>query len=164
MMRYLMRLKRKEDPMIIHIYMKAVSKERPRVGRSGHIYTPPRTQKFEKTIAEAAKTLRREPYTCPVKVCVGIYEPVPKSYPKWKKLGAELGMLSPPVGDLDNKVKAITDGLNGIAYLDDRQINYIIATRTYGDEHTIHIQVERNGLSLGEVERYVKSNNVKGGT
>ncbi len=154
MMQFYKDIKLRDDPMILRLLLKAVSKERPRVGAAGHIYTPPKTQKFEKYIAEAAKTLMRAPYTCPVRVNIMLYEPVPKSYKGDKREAAELGLISPPVGDLDNKVKAITDGLNGIVYIDDKQINCLRAERAYGEEHSIFVQIERNGLSSGELEKY----------
>jgi Holliday junction resolvase RusA-like endonuclease len=87
---------------------------------------------------------------------VAIYDPIPKSYNALRKAAAELGLINPPVGDLDNKVKAITDGLNGVAYIDDKQINCIEATREYGDHHMIFVRVERNGLSLEELREYAE--------
>lgn len=32
-------------------------------------------------------------------------------------------------GDIDNYVKAVLDGLNGVAYLDDRQVVQVFATK-----------------------------------
>lgn len=154
------RLRYEDTPMVLDINnVFAVSKERPRKGRSGHMYTPKRTQKFERLIADIAKTLNRQPYTCPVKVVVEVWEPIPVSYKGAKLMAARLGLISPPRGDLDNKVKAITDGLNGVAYVDDKQINCIRADRGYGASHKIHVVVSRNGLSNGEVERYVAGAN-----
>ncbi len=151
-----------DKPMILRLLLKAVSKERPRVGAAGHIYTPPRTQKFEKYLAQAAGTLNRQPYTCPVKVTVCVTDPIPKSYKGIKRQAALLNLISPQVGDLDNKVKAITDGLNGVAYIDDKQINSLRAERIYGSEHSIYVEIKRNGLSAGELQEYGKRSNNTG--
>lgn len=143
-----------DRPFRLSLKRKAVSKERPRTGRGGHVYTPKRTREFEQYVADAARTLLRSPYTCQVYVDIEIVEPIPKSYKGAQREAAEQWLINPPVGDLDNKVKAITDGLNGIAYLDDRQINQLTATRRYGDEHSIEVTVQRSGLSRLEVEQY----------
>lgn len=162
MMGYYKKLLREDEPMQLELQTKAVSKERPRQGRSGHMYTPERTRSFEKMIKDVAKTLNRSPYTCPVKVRILVFDPVPKSYKGNKRAAAVLGLINPPVGDLDNKVKAITDGLNGIAYVDDKQINSIDAQRAFGDGHFIFVQIARNGLSVKELERYGELRNSKG--
>jgi Holliday junction resolvase RusA-like endonuclease len=90
-------------------------------------------------------------------VTITIVEPIPKSYTGYKRKAAELNLISPPVGDLDNKIKAITDGLNGIAYIDDKQINCLAADRRYGTEHVIHVEIKRNGISMTEVDRYAQT-------
>jgi len=150
------RLKRNEAPMELVILRKAVSKERPRFSGKGHAFTPNVTRKFEQMVREVAQTLNREPYRCPVAVSIHVYDPIPKSYKGIKRIAAVTGMINPPVGDLDNKVKAITDGLNGVAYLDDKQINRHYATRRYGDAYKITVQIERNGLSPWELELFEK--------
>lgn len=156
-------LKRQDKPMELCLLLKAVSKERPRTGKGGHVYTPKRTQKFEKMVAEAGATLLRQPYTCPVKVWVEIREPIPKSFPKWKQEAARLRLISPQVGDLDNKIKAITDGLNGVCYIDDKQINHVGGIRVYGDNHEIYITIERSGLSIGELQGHNERRSSEGG-
>ena len=152
------RLSELDVPMELRLLQKAVSKERPRAGGAGHFYTPKRTKQFEKMIATAASTLNRRPYTCPVSVRITVYDPIPKSYKHAQRLAAELNLISPLVGDLDNKVKAITDGLNGVAYIDDKQINELFSNRVYGDEHKIIVRIKRNGLSVGELEEWQAKN------
>ena len=44
-------------------------------------------------------------------------------------------------GDLDNHVKAVMDSLNGICFVDDRQVVEIHATKQYGEPH-IEIELE----------------------
>lgn len=137
---------------------KAISKERPRMGKNS-VYTPPTTRAFEKYIKEAARTIMKPPATFPVSVTIKITDPIPKSYKGTKRLAAELGLITPPVGDLDNKVKAITDALNGVAYLDDKQICKHDDSRTYGDSYSIEVVIRRAGLSAYEIELFEKQEN-----
>lgn len=44
-------------------------------------------------------------------------------------------------GDLDNHVKAVLDALNGICFIDDRQVTEIHAQKFFGDPH-IEIELE----------------------
>ncbi len=55
-----------------------------------------------------ARPVFKEPYLGPVSLQVQVY-------------------LSLPGGDLDNYVKSIQDGLNGIAWRDDRQVEKLVA-------------------------------------
>jgi len=155
-MDYYRSLLKEDKPFVLQLKNKAISKQRPRKGRSGHMFTPAETRRFEKYVAECGKTLLRSPYTCPVRVIVHIFDPVPVSYTGNKRRAAELNLINPPVGDLDNKVKAITDGLNGVAYVDDKQINKIDAGRYYAESYAIYVQITRNGLSAKELEDYGK--------
>jgi Holliday junction resolvase RusA-like endonuclease len=88
-------------------------------------------------------------------VDVTIVEPVPKSFSKSKTHAALAGYISPQVGDVDNKFKAITDALNGIAYIDDKQICEMRVMRRYGETDTgqIAIRIARAGLSVDEMEK-----------
>lgn len=140
-----------DEELRLFLDFKAVSKERPRTGKSGHVYTPQRTRAFEREVAKAAKDAGFRPFHCPVSVTITISDPIPKSYKGRKLLAAQHGYINPPVGDLDNKVKAITDALNGIAYIDDKQVNLLRSHRRYWHRHGIDIAIRRNGLSLLEV-------------
>lgn len=80
-----------------------VPKQRPRVGQNGNIYTPKNCREYEKKVAATAHTIFRRPYAGPVALEVHFF-------------------LTCRPGDLDNYVKAVSDGLNRIAYQDDRQV------------------------------------------
>ncbi|MDO7788803.1 RusA family crossover junction endodeoxyribonuclease [Desulforamulus aquiferis] len=80
-----------------------VPKQRPRVGKNGSIYTPKNCKEYEKKVAEVAYTVFRRPYAGPVALEINLF-------------------LTSRPGDLDNYVKSVSDGLNKIAYLDDRQV------------------------------------------
>jgi len=123
--------------------IKVVPKERPRTGKNGHIYTPKRTQDCEKEIAKLCNDAKLVFF--PIKLRVVIYEKVPVS----KKL--LYLFIKPSKSDLDNKIKTITDALNGIAYKDDRQISAIDAEIHYTmDEDYVEISLRRHGFSLNE--------------
>ncbi|MDO7787891.1 RusA family crossover junction endodeoxyribonuclease [Desulforamulus aquiferis] len=80
-----------------------VPKQRPRMGKGGIVYTPKNCREYEGKVAKTAHTIFRRPYAGPVALEVNLF-------------------LASRPGDLDNYVKSISDGLNGIAYLDDRQV------------------------------------------
>lgn len=50
-----------------------------------------------------------------------------------------------PIGDIDNYLKAVWDGLNGHAFADDKQIHVVYAVKRFaeaGEEPHIHITLE----------------------
>lgn len=151
-------LKRLDTPVMFRAGIRAVPKGRPRLGRRGFVYTPESTQHFETQIKVLASTTmgHRLPYSCPVKVTINIIEPVPKSYSKLQVELAEAGLILPPRGDLDNRVKAVTDAMNGVVYQDDDQVGDIVASKRYGSTYLIHVVIERTGLSSLEIDRYKK--------
>ncbi|MGQ9556899.1 MAG: RusA family crossover junction endodeoxyribonuclease [Desulfurispora sp.] len=86
-----------------------VPKQRPRLGRNGYVYTPERSHDYEKHIHWLARKYCRRPCRGPVSLSLTVY-------------------LASPGGDLDNYVKAVCDGLNRAAYVDDRQVRHIQAS------------------------------------
>ena len=102
-----------------------VSKGRPRFTRKGFAYTDKRTAKFENLVRLAySETFPdRIPSEAPVALSVDAYFSIPKSWSKKKREDAANHILlktSRP--DLDNIVKSVSDGLNGVAWRDDAQI------------------------------------------
>jgi len=138
---------------VIDMPLRAISKERPRVGKSGHVYTPKRTKDFEKAIRQACQIAK--PLTCPVKIVVFVGETPPKTWPVEKRGLALAGLIVPTRGDLDNQIKAITDGLNGVAYVDDDQISEIVARRAYYIEDRIRVTIQQTALSVVQIDHAV---------
>lgn len=106
-----------------------VPKGRPRIGYRGRsviLYTPPETENYEKGVARAAKESCLSPATGPVEMEIALYfNPQAKVYTRGGR--RRTGTLP----DLDNCVKSIVDGLNKVAYIDDRQVVRILAERKY---------------------------------
>jgi len=94
-----------------------VPKARPRVVRKGGrtwSYTPKRVATWEKLVKEEAQKHCTEPIEGPVAVTIGFYMKRPKSRRR------ENYVATTP--DLDNLEKAVMDGLNGVAYVDDKLV------------------------------------------
>jgi Holliday junction resolvase RusA-like endonuclease len=94
-----------------------VPKARPRVVRKGGrtwSYTPKRVTKWEKKVREEAEKYFSEPIDGPVALTIGFYLSRPKSRKKENYV--------PVTPDLDNLEKAILDGLNEVAYEDDKLV------------------------------------------
>ena len=118
------------------IYGKPVSKARPRFGRTKGgapvTYTPFKTRKYEqeiKTLAQVAM-FGKEMLEGPVRVTITAY------FGHKTKTGYH---TSRP--DLDNVVKAILDGLNGVVFEDDAAVAEIVASKKYGEDR-VEVQIQ----------------------
>jgi Holliday junction resolvase RusA-like endonuclease len=69
-----------------------------------------------------------KPLDCPIILIIMAVFPMPKSATKGEKLTGERIKTTKP--DLDNLIKIIGDGLNGVAWIDDARINIIHASKT----------------------------------
>lgn len=110
-------------------------KRRPKIatkGRHAHAYTPTATLEEEAIVAAAYKG---EKHQGAVKVTVHIYKALPASKPK--RVERERNLTKP---DIDNVLKAVLDGLNGVAYEDDTQVVEVSVTK--------HDRVRRAGDSI----------------
>ena len=113
----------------------AQPKKRPRFSRkTGRIYTPTSTQKWEYEVREAASRAIPGPITGPVEVEMLFIFPRPKNR-IWKRKPMPREWKTTR-GDIDNYIKAVLDGLNGIAFKDDAQIVSLSAQKVIaaGDE------------------------------
>lgn len=97
------------------------SKSRPRMTRSGRAYTPKETVEYERTIRSMYKGPKFEEGKLSVKLrftaegtelLIERVEENPNVEQPKRKL----------TGDIDNYAKSLLDGLNGVAYTDDKQI------------------------------------------
>ena len=125
----------------------AVPKQRPRIsGRRA--YTPKRTKDYEERVLEAFRSSYQGFYPAfdkdaPVRICISIYQAIPKSWSKKKRFQAEQGEIVQLSrnGDIDNIAKSILDALNGFAYEDDCQVTTLIITKQYGIKPCAEVQL-----------------------
>lgn len=112
----------------------AVPQSRPRFTRNGHAYIPARSRQWRDNLRiEAFKAMDgREPMTGEVSLVVGVYRRYAPSSPRF--------------GDVDNHLKQVADALNGICYVDDRQIVEATAAKHRDKEPHIEILI----CTLGE--------------
>jgi len=124
-----------------------VPKARPRAvafnGRA-RVYTPGTTARYEDRVR---KTALRDWSFAPLRgvelaLTVVFYLPVPVSWPRWKRQAALAGGLRPTSKpDLDNLVKSLQDGMQGVVYEDDSAIVSKRAEKRYGDDPRVDLNL-----------------------
>lgn len=130
------------DPVTFVIHGKPFGKQRPKFSRRfGRAYTPSETVKFETHVAQVAAENFPAPFAGPVRITVRAeFEPA-SSWSK-KKQADHMGNGHTQKPDLDNVVKAISDGLNRVAFADDSQIAEMIVQKRWGPEAKTVVTVE----------------------
>lgn len=133
------------DELQIFIPGKPKGKQRPRVVR-GHAFTPQETKDYELMIANLYRAMHGRMIDGYVKVFIKAIYLVPKSYAKKRKEQIMRKEILPAVKpDIDNIIKIILDGLNGIAYKDDAQVIEVTAKKAYTfieDEEGVFVDVK----------------------
>ena len=118
-------------------------KGRPRFARRGAgvaTYTDDRTAAYENLVTLAFRQEQQKAMSGPVMLEVHAFFPIPKSASKAKRHEMMIDKIYPTVKpDLDNVIKAVLDGLNGVAFEDDKQVVSIISSKHY--DETPHVQV-----------------------
>lgn len=123
-------------------------KGRPRAtsrGKRVRLYTDQKTADYEAHVADVARVAMagRDPFEGPVRVYATVTMRVPKSVSRLVRdlmlSGAILPVKKP---DLDNVVKAVLDGLNGVAFVDDAQVVGQSAEKVYGAEPGVTVTVQ----------------------
>ena len=129
-----------------------VPKQRPRKGKNGRMFTPPETRKFEAAVAAWGKEIFT-PVAYPIRAELIIYDNTPDID---LRTDSRAGLVYDQKKDLDNMQKSIFDGLNGVAYKDDRQLIDISVRRRYAGYSGFRLVLKRKGLSFGEYRNYVR--------
>lgn len=113
-------------------------KARPRFSqKSGTVYTPAKTAKYEKLIRKAfiAAGGKAIPSDCYVGITVDAYFQIPKSYTKGKRLACQHNVNRPAKKpDIDNTLKVVLDALNKAAYEDDKQVVSVVCRKWYSKD------------------------------
>lgn len=127
------------------IYGEPMGKQRPKVSvRNGypHEYTPKETLMYENKVAFAYKEVAKD-YMFDkddlIRVVIDVYFPLNKG--DYGKKGLNKNgkykidqIYAPTHKDIDNICKAILDGLNGVAWLDDKQVCMLHAVKMWTQE------------------------------
>lgn len=120
-----------------------VSKARARFAKSGHVYPPAKSRRFETLIAdEWERTVGRRwaAFSQTVRVSVWYERQLAKSNPKFWS-----GRQDNSKPDVDNTLKQI-DALNGLAWSDDAQVTVATVEKgvrvPYGSGNTLRIRVQ----------------------
>lgn len=121
-------------------------KGRPRFSTRGgfaRAFTDDKTANAEAWVKACAVTAGATCAAYPLRLRVSITAPIPKSWTKKAKASALEGTLLPTgKPDLDNCLKLICDALNGIAWVDDKQIVSVTASKRYGAEPQTVLEVD----------------------
>jgi Holliday junction resolvase RusA-like endonuclease len=118
-------------------------KERVKTAADGHAYTPERTVSFEGRLAYAAQIAMagRPPLEGPLELDVQMFFAVPASKPARFRQDALSGKIRPTVKpDWDNGGK-LTDALNLIVWVDDKQVVDARVRKFYSDRPRTEIRV-----------------------
>ena len=110
-----------------------VPQPRPRFAKRGKFakaYTPSThpVNAFRQAVALAAKAAGAQVHDRPVHVVIDAVFARPASHARMK---------SPPAlprADVDNVAKGILDALNGVAWVDDKQVGRLVVEKSYGPQ------------------------------
>lgn len=123
-------------------------KGRARAGRGpggqARLYTPAKTVAYESLVAMSAKAAMggASPFSGPVALELEAIHTVPASWSNKRRQQALDGQIIPTCKpDLDNVLKAIGDGANGIAWVDDKQIAAVQMVKRYGPAPGVLVRV-----------------------
>jgi Holliday junction resolvase RusA-like endonuclease len=118
------------------------------VGTNGKpmAYTPKKTVGYEQTVAvfaqNAMSNARLQPFLCPVELELVFTLPIPLSWSGKRTQAAINGQIAhTKKPDLDNLEKSVKDGLNGVAWNDDRQVISCSKRKRYGPVLGVSIRV-----------------------
>ena len=115
------------------IYGKPQGKARPRFA-NGHTYTPKQTTDYERQIKNAFIAAGGEKIESDgVIIEIDVY---------YKRATADKKKLSPTKKpDIDNICKIVLDGLNGVAYADDKQVISLTANKCFAVKGVERVEV-----------------------
>lgn len=121
-------------------------KGRPRFTRSGHAYTDNETKEYESRIAWCYLEQVGD-YTflddSPLRVSVTAIMQIPKSTTKKKQAAMLNGEIAPKTKpDVDNILKIVLDGLQGVAFKDDKNVTESQIIKIYGSQPKIEVSIQ----------------------
>ena len=121
-------------------------KQRPRMTRNGHTYTPAETVQYENLVRMEYRRQcgdYRFPDDAALDMRIMAYYAIPKSVSKKKRQEMLAHRIRPlKKVDCDNAVKIVADSLNNIAYRDDVQIVDCQIRKFYSPEPRIVVTIQ----------------------
>ncbi len=100
-----------------------VPKQRPRMGRGGHMYTPRRTRDYEQLVGQCALAAGAKRNREPVAVRLEIH-------------------VRPSLRlDVDNVAKSVLDGCNGVVWDDDARVRCLEVVRVDDDDERVVVTI-----------------------
>lgn len=119
---------------------------RPRFGKtfSGRsiTYKDERSARYENLIKLTAQNAGAHATDLPVRVSISAYLRPAKSWSKKRRREALAGLSQPTrKPDIDNVVKSVLDGLNGVAFHDDAQVVELYVTKRWSEDPRLDVQV-----------------------
>ena len=127
-------------------------KQRPQF-KGGRAYTPKETRDFETSLKHWANENDMAIVTYPLRVTIHIMD---KCESNDTIAHSALKLTYPTRGDLDNLSKGILDALNGIAYVDDKQVVELHLSRSWSVSDGFNMVMSRAGLSKFEYQNLLK--------
>lgn len=127
------------------VYGTPVAKGRPRVStRNGfaRTYTPKDTVMYENLVRYTYQSDVGGKIDGAIEMSCKFYFPIPKSISKKQRailLTEKEPHLKKP--DTDNCIKSLCDGLQGVAFDDDKQIYKIVAEKYYSDNPRVEVEL-----------------------
>ena len=126
---------------------KVQAKQRPRMNlHNGRVYTPQPTINYENLVkmcyVDYANQNGWTPFENAIRSEIEVFMPVPRSDSKKKKELKLSGKIRPTMKpDNDNIAKSVLDALNGLAYVDDKQIVELKVNKYYGAEAYVYVKL-----------------------
>ena len=114
---------------------KPQAKQRPRHGK-GFTYTPKETVQFENWVRLCFRQAKQEKLDGALSAEIVFIYKKPKTSKK----------DYPARSDIDNCIKSVIDGLQGLAFDNDNQIVEIHATKSYGQEDMTTVSIKEKAL------------------
>jgi Holliday junction resolvase RusA-like endonuclease len=119
-----------------------VGKQRARVTRTGHAYTPAKTVNYEALVKQtfAAKYPDFVPMAGPARMTLSIW--LMESKETQRKLRRGINVYPTIKPDISNVLKSIEDALNGLAYVDDKQLVWVEVVKAYSNKPRVEVIVK----------------------
>lgn len=120
-------------------------KQRPRatvINGHARVYTPKDTVMYENLVRYAYQEQVGKKLEGVIEMKCKFFFPIPKSVSKKQRALMETEMIPhTKKPDIDNCVKSVTDGIQGVAFDDDKQIYKIVAEKYYSKTPRVEIEL-----------------------